>query len=602
MKSNILPRVVIAIWVCMQVGQAWAESPPKFRWKRPNYAALAAASTTPIERDAATATPRDAAPMPPARDPDLEALRRMSLDDLPVPAAGGGGQFSLTMQAPAAASERLPAPPAASPRDTDVRFDLTVNNAPAAQVFVQMGVGTAYNILVSPELSGTVSVNLRNVTVPEALEVMRDMFGYDYKMQGHRVLVYPNTVQSRIYRVNYLPGRRQGASDLRVSSSSIALTDTKTGGSASSAASSDAGGAKQAEDSSRVRMTSDTNFWQEVQDSLVAMVGKTGGRSVVLNPAAGVIVVRATPAEQRHVADYLRAVQLTIERQVMLEAKIVDVSLSKDSQTGVNWSLFRGTVGKDMVAIGNVAPGLNLSNGTITAPGVEVTPGTSVMTDTLSRGYYGLAVQATNFTALISFLQTQGDVQVLSSPRIATINNQKAVLKVGSDELFVTGVSTNSTTNGNSTVTTPTLTLQPFFSGISLDVTPQIDDSGTVMLHVHPSVSVVNEKQKTIDLGQLGSYKLPLAASSINETDSIVRVKDGHIVAIGGLMRQAATLDKNGVPVLSDVPVMGAMFGQKTNTTSKRELVILIKPTVIQEDGSGWASNEPATPLINPVR
>ncbi len=175
---------------------------------------------------------------------------------------------------------------------------------------------------------------------------------------------------------------------------------------------------------------------------------------------------------------------------------------------------------------------------------------------------------------------------MLSSPRIATLNNQKAVLKVGSDELYVTGITTSTTTTGTGSVSTPSVTLQPFFSGIALDVTPQIDELGNVMLHVHPSISTVSEKQKNIDLGSLGAYKLPLAASTVNETDSIVRLKDGQIVAIGGLMLQETRDERSGVPVLQDVPVMGGLFRQTNSVTRKRELVILIKPSVIRDDGS----------------
>ena len=140
--------------------------------------------------------------------------------------------------------------------------------------------------------------------------------------------------------------------------------------------------------------------------------------------------------------------------------------------------------------------------------------------------------------------------------------------------------------------------MQPFFSGISLDVTPQIDDEGNVMLHVHPAISVVTEKDKSIDLGEMGSYQLPLASSSINETDSIVRVKNGHIVAIGGLMRHESSADRSGLPGLSELPGVGGLFRQKSTSTSKRELVILIKPTVIGEDGSGWTSDEPVTSML----
>jgi Type II secretory pathway, component PulD len=176
----------------------------------------------------------------------------------------------------------------------------------------------------------------------------------------------------------------------------------------------------------------------------------------------------------------------------------------------------------------------------------------------------------------------------VSSPRIATTNNQKAVLKVGTDDYFVTGISTNVTTGtaGGSNVVTPNITLQPFFSGIALDVTPQIDDDGNIILHVHPQVSVVAEKTKNVNLGDLGTYTLPLASSTINETDSIVRVQDGSIVAIGGLMSQEQTTSRNGLPGISGVPGVGALFGQKSVLNRKRELVILMRSTVIKGEES----------------
>ena len=531
---------------------------------------------------------------------------------LSLPAAG----LTTAMAPPAAGIPATPAPAAMPPVPAQPsaipaaakgpRFDLSVNNAPASQVFLQLGAGTAYNMLVSPDIAGNITVSLKNTTVPEALEALRELFGYDFRITGNRVFVYPNTVQTRLFRINYLPGRRQGASDLRVSSSSITATGGTSGsgtsGSTGSSSSGSSATAGTVVDTAHVRMTSDADFWKEVQLSLVSLVGQAEGRSVVLNPAAGVIVVRASPAELRQVEGYLRAIQLTIERQVMLEAKIIEVQLRRESQTGVNWSVFRNVTNGSAIGQfsgGAVAPGITLNNtGVISNSDATINAGKSVVTDVLGRGFYGLTFQSEGFAALISFLETQGDVQVLSSPRIATLNNQKAVLKVGSDELFVTGVTSNQTTNGNTTTNTPTLTLQPFFSGISLDVTPQIDDQGNVMLHVHPAISAVSEKQKIIDLGELGSYRLPLAASAINETDSIVRVKDGHIVAIGGLMQHEAALSRNGIPGLSDVPAVGGLFRQKTTASAKRELVILIKPTVIAQDGTGWSADEVATPML----
>ena len=513
-------------------------------------------------------------------------------------------RYLASTEQPGATSRANTPPVSATQVNSAGRFDLVVSNAPAAQVFLQLGAGTSYNMLVSPEVSGTISVSLRNTTVPEALETLRELFGYDFRIaSGNRVFVYPNAVQTRLFRINYLPGRRQGSSDLRVSSSSI--TNTTSGGSSSANSTTSPTSSTVAIDTSQVRMTSDADFWKEVQVSLTTMIGNEGGRSVVLNPAAGVVVVRATPAEQRQVESYLKAIQVNISRQVMLEAKIIEVQLLRESSSGVNWSLLRNVGNGKTLNIGNVAPGTTLSHGGVINNGnvnvgssaAGITAG-SIATSALGQGFYGLAFQSGTFAALLSFLQTQGDVQVLSSPRIATLNNQKAVLKVGNDELFVTGVSTSTTSSGNSSVTTPTLTLQPFFSGISLDVTPQIDEEGNVTLHVHPAISVVSEKDKNIDLGEMGSYQLPLASSSINETDSIVRVKNGQIVAIGGLMRHQSSADRAGLPGLSEVPGVGGLFRQKSTATSKRELVILIKPTVIGEDGSGWNSEEPVTSML----
>ncbi|EKE17287.1 MAG: hypothetical protein ACD_10C00522G0001 [uncultured bacterium] len=204
----------------------------------------------------------------------------------------------------------------------------------------------------------------------------------------------------------------------------------------------------------------------------------------------------------------------------------------------------------------------------------------------MGRGFFGLSFQSKNFAALLSFLEGQGDVQVLSSPRIATTNNQKAVLKVGVDDYFVTGVSSTTTSSASGNTVSPNIALQPFFSGIALDVTPQVDDEGNIILHVHPSVSVVEEKTKTVNLGDLGVYSLPLASSSISETDSIVRVQDGGIVAIGGLMSQEQNNTRFGLPGLSGLPGAGMLFGQRAGLNRKRELVILMRSTIIANENS----------------
>ncbi len=482
----------------------------------------------------------------------------------------------------------------------DQRFDLNVNNAPANQVFMAIVSGTRYSMIVHPEVRDPVSVNLKDVTVTEALDTLRELYGYEYRVQGNRITVQPVSMQTRVFQVNYLQASRVGRSEVRVSSGSITDAPTQSSAAPSLAPTSTTGAPPQRlTESTRVTTSSESNFWGDIVKSLAALVGTAGGRSVTVNAQSGVIVVRAMPAEMRSVESFLRAMQLIVERQVMLEAKILEVTLRDGYEVGINWAAFRA--GNTQIAGGVVRPGSVIGNtGVVATPTARLPDGSpdpsSVFAATLGGAaaiaagagapgsVFGLALQTSNFAALLAFLQTQGSVNVLSSPRVATINNQKALLKVGTDDFFVTNISTTSTTSGTSTTISPTITVQPFFSGIALDVTPQIDDNNNIILHIHPQVSSVIERQKNVNLGTLGIFTLPLASSSINETDTIVRVQDGNIVAIGGLMQQESVNQRSQVPVLGDQPGVGPLFRQTGITNVKRELVILLKPTIVHSD------------------
>jgi MSHA biogenesis protein MshL len=514
----------------------------------------------------------------------------------------------------------------------DQRFDLNVNNAPASQVFMAIVSGTRYSMIVHPDVRDTLSVNLKDVTVMEALDTLRELYGYEYRVQGNRITVQPVTMQTRVFKVNYLQASRSGRSDLRVSSGSITDAPTTAGGvpgAAPTPGTTTGAPAQRLTESSRVTTSSESDFWGDIVKSLSAIVGKADGRNVIVNSQSGVIVVRALPAEMRSVESFLKAMQLIVERQVVLEAKIIEVALRDSYAAGINWAGFRG--GNTRLGAGVITPGTNLSRqGTISTP-TRRGPDGSVLGDSefsgtssgavmgaielgaaAGGGIFGLALQTRNFAALLTFLETQGTLNVLSSPRVATINNQKAVLKVGTDDFFVTNISTTSTTSGTSTTISPTITVQPFFSGIALDVTPQIDDNNNVILHIHPQVSEVVERRKVVDLGTLGTFTLPLASSSINETDTIVRVQDGNIVAIGGLMRQESTNDTSQVPGLGDQPGIGALFRQRGRASVKSELVILLKPTIVHSDRN-WQEDlvdtrdrirtlEPPRPAQSPER
>lgn len=497
------------------------------------------------------------------------------------------------------------------------RFDLSVTNAPATQVFQAIASGSRYSILLAPNVEGTVTVGLKEVTVPEALDVLRELYGFEYRIEGNKVFVQAASLQTKMYQMAYPTSHRVGRSETRVVSGSI-QSNQQGGGQGGNGASSGGGdspagtgstGTTTGVEGSQVSTRTDVAFWRELASALQAVVGTEGGRQVVLSQHSGVIVVRAMPRELREVDSYLRAAKLSVERQVMLEAKIVEVSLKDGFESGINWSRFsegnhRWSAGADPNRInvpGSIGQQFGVQTGSLTT-GVDfsTTPPTVIPTtlgqlvsSPLSNSVnntLGLAFTSNSFTSLLAFLETQGSVHVLSSPRVAAINNQKAVLRVGTDDFFITNISTTTTSSVTGTVTTPSVTLQPFFSGISLDVTPQIDDDGNVTLHIRPLVSAVSERTKVVNLGTLGAFNLPLASSSINETDTVVRVRDGVTVAIGGLMQQNQTEDDARVPGAGDVPILGNLFKRTNRSLQKRELVFLLRPTVIKGENQ-WQSD-----------
>ncbi|TMI00182.1 MAG: general secretion pathway protein GspD [Betaproteobacteria bacterium] len=466
--------------------------------------------------------------------------------------------------------------------DLEPRFDLNVSNAPAAQVFMSIVSGTRYSILLHPEVSGVISVSLKDVTVEEALSAIREQYGYDYRAEGTRIFVQPAGLQTRVFQVNYPPGQRRGTTEIRVTSGAV----TDTGGGAAPTA----GGAAPASttsshalETSRVTTQQQSDLWADLRTALLAIVGTGEGRSVIVTPQSGVVVVRAFPQQLRAVEQYLRATRLSIERQVMLEAKIIEVTLSGEYQAGINWAIFNRRIAAGQLsssaAVGGAAAASELVADT--ARRSIVSSAGAAAASNPAGAVFGLALQTPSFAALLTFLESQGNVQVLSSPRIATLNNQKAVLKVGTDEFFVTNVSTTTTTTSAGSQTSPSVTVQPFFSGIVLDVTPQIDQGSNIILHIHPSVSEVTESTRVVNLGGGNpSITLPLAKSTVNETDTIVRVTDGNIVAIGGLMSVDVRDRRGGVPGLAD----DSILRNTDRTVSKRELVILLKPTLILAD------------------
>ena len=501
---------------------------------------------------------------------------------------------------PADISQALLPPLGTRPFDSrgtplESRFDLAVSNAPARQVFLSLVEGTPYSLVLHPDVGGVVSLQLKSVTVPEALEAIRRVYGYDFRRDGNRYFVYAPGMQTRIFPVSYLNFNRKGKSDTRVTTGE--LTQTTTSGAAGAAGAGGAGSSSTTTRVPAVRVETDSSadFWKELKDTLTTIVGTAEGRQVAVNPQAGLVIVRAMTDELRLVEDYLGVTQTHLNRQVILEAKIINVQLNDRYQTGINWAALGGNSTFGQVGGGTIFDGRGVSEIAGNTGNLDPGGAFSALSGTNASafgGVFSVAIKTADFAAFVELLKTQGDVSVLSSPRVSTLNNQKALIKVGGDEFFITGITNTPIVSAAGVITSYSsdVELTPFFSGIVLDVTPNVDESSGVILHIHPSVSEVAQRNKTFTVNTQTST-LPLAVSNIQESDNVVRAQSGQIIVIGGLMKEASTDDNASIPFLGDIPLIGNVFKHKRVTRIKSELVILLKPTVVDVASPPWSDS-----------
>ncbi|MGL5430640.1 MAG: pilus (MSHA type) biogenesis protein MshL [Vibrio sp.] len=460
------------------------------------------------------------------------------------------------------------------------RFRIQAKEVEAKAFFTSLIQGTEYSAAIHPAVTGRITLNLSDVTLDEVLAVMRDLYGFDVIKQGKVIQVYPAGLRTVTLPVDYLQFKRTGRSLTAITTGTITNTDTNSSDSNSSNRRNSDSYSRNSNSSrtdarggTEIETTNESDFWPQLEQAVGQLLGRQAGQTVIANPQAGVLTLRAYPDEIRQVTEFLGIAQQRMQRQVILEAKILEVTLSDGYEQGINWSKAFSSNGTNyQIGTGTITQD---SNGN---PITSVLPGLDTI-GTLLGGQSNVVVSSGSFDAVISFMGTQGDLNVLSSPRVTASNNQKAVIKVGTDEYYVTDLS-SVVGSGDNAQASPDITLTPFFSGISLDVTPQIDDSGNVLLHVHPAVIEVEQQTKRITYNSQ-QIELPLAKSSIRESDSVIRAKDGDVVVIGGLMK-SHTLDRvSKVPFFGDVPGLGHLFRNTSKQTQKTELVILLKPTVV---------------------
>ncbi|AUT43074.1 pilus (MSHA type) biogenesis protein MshL [Aeromonas sp. ASNIH5] len=465
------------------------------------------------------------------------------------------------------------------------RMRIAAHDVDAVEFFGSLFKGSRYSVAVHPGVAGVISVELKDVTLQEALATVGDMYGFDVQRKGNVFHVYPAGLRTETIPVNYLMMARRGLSRTSVSTGGVTANDNNNGnnnnfdnglnnsGNNNSQGNTASGDNNTNSNGTRIETDSNNDYWTDLRDALQTLIGTGEGRAVITSPQAGLVTVRAYPKELKAVREFLDQSGEHLKRQVVLEARILEVSLNEGYEQGVDWSGLSASWdgGKGITGGGSLmdSPIASTPNQIFRALG----------------GGAGFTISDGNFNVAVSLLKTQGDVNTLSSPRVTATNNQKAVIKVGTDEYFVTNASTTTTTSGTSApIVTPNVELTPFFSGIALDVTPQIDEQGKVLLHIHPSVIDTEEQSKTISVGTADPLVLPLAKSSIRESDTVVQANNGDIIVIGGLMKTDRQEIVSKVPLLGDIPWVGEAFTNRRESNRKVELVILLKPTVVEKD------------------
>lgn len=519
-----------------------------------------------------------------------------------------------------------------APDDNGGRFDVSVFNAPAREFFMGLAQDTPYNIVVHPAVQGNITLQLKKVSLDELLELVRNTYGYEFQKSGTNYVILPAQLQTRMFEVAYLNIQRGGQSGTQVSSGQVSQPGSGGSGSGNGDNGSDSGtlssggaaGGGGVPFGSQIITQSQSGYWTELTGTLCTLLGlqmnaanseNSGigapiggvslgctelsgsadgsggsvGRSIAVSPQSGMVVARAYPDELRQIGEVLKSSERSVQRQVILEAKLIEVVLNDGFQSGINWAgigFFNS--GDSSLQFGQVGGGTFFNEGSSEIAGSPFATdpdGTFAPNFSGASAFGGIntfVLRTQDFNAFIELLKSQGEVQVLSSPRVSTLNNQKAVIKVGTDEYFITDLESTNTSTAAGTTVTPDITLTPFFSGIALDVTPQVSED-EVTLHIHPMVTEVVTQNKQFTLNNQTQI-IPLAFSSVREADTIVRARDGQVIVIGGLMSDTSRRDRAGLPGLSEVPAVGNLFKHRKESARKTELVILLRPVLAKTD------------------
>ena len=441
-------------------------------------------------------------------------------------------------------------------------YSLRVRDGQLQDVLLALAQDSGENLVVDPEVTGTVTVNLNRVTLEQALDALLTQLDYSFRRRGRLILISKPVMETRLFSVNYVSTTRKGDK-----------TIVATHGSG-------AGGEQISASETRIQGTDQTDFWAEIQEGLTAIIftderpaavlrarqagvvssmSSKDGKKLVISRMTGIIQVRDYPDTLREAARFLEQMEATIQRQVYIEARFLEVTLLKEFKTGIRWDNIQNELlNLDLTELSmswNIFGGGTSSSAT----GALLVAGAPL---SLGGAEFVLA-------DLVEALETQGKVKALASPKVATLNNQTAIVKVARQDVYFTSEISQGDVSTLQSFTPNTIDV-----GVILDVTPQIGPDGMITMNIHPSITAEFDRVAAPD-----GTEFPLLR--IRETDTVVRVRDGQTIIIAGLIQESEQTERIGLPCLTNLPGLQYLFGFRQEKSEKTELVILITPTVL---------------------
>lgn len=515
---------------------------------------------------------------------------------------------SASIPSPVRSAVSLPPPKVAPKTET---YSVVVNNVKAQDLLFALARDAKLNVDVHPGISGTVTLNAIDQTLQQLLTRIAKQVDMRWELDGPNLIVMPDTPFLRTYPIDYVNMTRDVNVTMSVNSQvSSSVAGSSGGGGAGNSA------------VTKIENTSKNRFWETLEKNIKDILRETdkilpegssdtviersdqqtstgvpapsgrgsaanqanaGGNgvssqqegttvvhrttfreaaSVIVNPENGIVTVRATSRQHEKIQEFLDSVMSSARRQVMIEATIVQVNLSSGYQQGIDWSRVRAD-----------GSGFNLSTATLSTTANALTPYKLSYTDNSNPLNLGLTIQ---------LLENFGTVKVLSSPKLSVLNNQTAVLKVVENYVYFSVKSDVTAGSTGAAQKAYTTTPQTVSVGLVMSVTPQIGADRSIILNVRPSISSISAFQQDPN-PDLQAVKNNVPQIQTREIESVLRVEDGEIAVLGGLMEERGDYKTGQVPGIGSVPLFGELFTRRDNATTKSELVIFLRPVIVRD-------------------